>query len=98
MNPNKAFPGVKIHIRQGASHALGTIIDEYLKSEENALLYLVWQKTWPTPLEFPGNTKAITCEQVLEVPEDEFVKAFKGKNNKQIAARIRQVAAKNAGR
>lgn len=84
----------KTFIRQGASLARGTTIDEYLSEKDCKVLYSGWQKNWPEPLEFHGGITAITCEMVLEVPEKEFVKSI----GKAVGTRIYDVARRNAGR
>ena len=92
------YPGSKMFITQGSSYAMGTILDAYLAPEDNALLYNTWRKSWPTPLEFSGGITAITCEQVLEVPEGEFLAGFGGKKAKEAAGRILSAAKTNTGR
>lgn len=88
-----------VFITQGASHALGTIIDGYLSANETELLLSIWKKEWTEPLAFSGGEKAITCEMILEVPETEFIQAFGTKKaNKELAARILATAKNNAGR
>lgn len=98
MITSKAFPGAVITTRRGASHAIGTIIDGHLADADVDLLYSTWDKSWPEPLGFPGGVKGITCEQVIEVGEAAFIKAFSGKKNKEAALRIYRVAVNNAGR
>jgi len=95
----KTYPGTvtSTFIRQGASQAIGTIIDGHLADGDITLLYEMWAADWPAPLEFSGGVKAITCEQVMEVGEAQFVEAF-GKKNTEAARRIFGVARNNAGR
>jgi hypothetical protein len=92
------YPGSTSFITRGASYAIGTIIDAYLSAPDCNLLYSTWKAEWPTPLEFSGAITAITCEQVLEVPETEFVSVFKVKRDKEAAGRILAAAKNNAGR
>ncbi len=80
--------------RQGKSNAIGTIIDGYLEQSENDLLYARWKSEWPEPLAFSGGIKAITCEMILEIPEEDLVKAL----GKKRAGQFLQVAKANAGR
>lgn len=82
----------KLTIVKGASLARGTTIDEYLQPADAQLLYNAWKPGWPEPLGFAGGITAITCEMVLEVPEDEFNKAMGGSAGK----RIYKVARQNA--
>lgn len=72
--------------RQGASYAMGTIIDAYLDDATCSKLYSKWKKSWPAPLEFRGGLTAITCEMVLDVPSEEFVKVYGGLSETILAA------------
>lgn len=81
-------------IRAGGSYAIGTIVDEYLTEDQNAALYEKWQPGWPEPLAFSGGLKAITCEMILEVPQEDFTKFI----GKKVAPQILEIAARNAGR
>jgi len=84
--------------RSGTSIARGTTIDEYLSEEDNQKLYDLWQPSWPEPFQFSGGITAITCEMVLELPQDEFIAAFgKSKKGQEQAARILDIAKRNAG-
>jgi hypothetical protein len=89
----------KLYYRQGTSYARGTTIDAYLQDDDNTLLYEIWQPSWPEPFGFHGGEKAITAEMILEVPTDEFIKAFgRKKGNRAAALRILEAAKRNAGR
>jgi len=85
----------RVSYRSGLSVARGTTIDAYLSEKDNESLYDNWRSEWAAPYEFHGGIKAISCEMVLDVPEQEFKKAFK---NKSQAKRIREAALNNAGR
>jgi hypothetical protein len=89
------YPGsvTSVKVRQGASIARGTTIDEYLGQSDVDLLYENWQAGWPEPLAFSGGVKAVTCEMVLEVPFADFKKVFKKR-----AQQIYDVAKRNATR
>lgn len=64
--------------------ARGTDIDGYLPEDLVDVLYEKWQASWPTPLEFAGGIKSVTCEMVLEVPKGELFKTFGPRNGKMI--------------
>lgn len=89
-----AVNGTVLSYRSGTSFARGTTIDEYLDAEACALLYDKWQKGWPEPYMFSGGVTAITCEQVLEVSEKEFIKVY----GKRVGTRIIDTAKRNGGR
>lgn len=93
---------VKFSYRQGTSIARGTTIDEYLTQEQCEALYKLWEQhpEWPEIYRFSGGITAISCEMVLEVPNDDFVKAFKKYNAQGVAMAkaILTVAEANAGR
>jgi hypothetical protein len=80
-------------VRVGRTFARGTDIDAYLEENEVKALYERWKPAWPTPLEFSGGIKAITCEMVLEVPEKEFRSTFR-----KMADHILEAAKRNVGR
>lgn len=81
-------------IRQGISIARGTTIDEYLTEADCERLYSRWDKKWEAqPIEAKGGIKIISCEMVLEIPEEAFIKSM-GTPGK----RIRAIALRNAGR
>lgn len=88
--------------RVGGSYARGTTIDGYLSDEDNQALHEVWLPDWPDKLGFRGGESAITCEAILEIPEAEFIKAFRSKYGRkkvvgEQANRILAVAKNNAG-
>jgi len=89
---NYAGAVTKINIVKGASLARGTTIDGYLQPTDAQLLYNTWKPGWPEMLEFSGAIKAVTCEMVLEIPEDEFLKTVGGAAGR----RILDVAKRNA--
>ena len=97
----QTYPGTvnKLFITQGASYAIGTIIDAYLPDEAVKVLYEKWQPGWPTPLGFSGGEQAITCEMILEVSEQEDgEKAFVKAMGKRLTEIILSIAKANAGR
>lgn len=91
------FANPKYFIRQGASLARGTSIDGYLSEKQIELLYSNWRPQWPEPLAYSGGLLAITCEMVLEVPEDEFIGHFP-KRDRAEAKNVYTIAQANAGR
>lgn len=86
-----------VQIRQGASAAIGTIIDGYLNDDLSKLLHETWKPEWPEKLGFSGGITAITCEAIMEIDEAAFIAGFPRKH-RQSAARIREIAATNVGR
>jgi hypothetical protein len=90
----------KTIITKGLSIARGTTIDAYLLPEDCEVLYEKWQETWPEPFRFSGGITAITCEMVLEVPEDELRAVLGGRKKveKERPGRILEVAKINGGR
>lgn len=79
--------GMTFKVRQGASLARGTTIDEYLSQETCDALYEKWSPEWAEPLMFSGGIRAITCEMVVDVPKSELVKVYgKAKGNEIYAA------------
>lgn len=99
----QGYGGV-VTYRQGLSIARGTTIDEYLSESDNDALYAVWKERedWPEPYKFSGGVWAVTCEMIQEVPESDFINAFSRKygkrKGKEIAQRVLDVVAVNAGR
>ena len=69
-------PVTKTFIRRHVSSAPGTVIDGHLTPEQIKALYGVWLPGWPEKREYRGGIVAITAEMVMEVTEDEFIRAF----------------------
>jgi hypothetical protein len=67
-----------------SSFARGPIIDLFVTEEEAQRVYLNWQPAWPTPFEFPGNEKAVTVEQLLEVGLPELQRVFGKRFSKKL--------------
>lgn len=63
-------------VRRQVDTSIGTVIDAYLTEAQVEKLYGKWKSDWPTPLEFPGSVKAITCEQVVEVGRPLMIRTF----------------------
>ena len=91
----------KTYYRCGTSFARGTTIDAYLFIDEkegiddSKLLYEIWgkgQPDWPEWLVFPGNFMAITAEMILEVPEADFIAAFKAGSRGREATKLAEAA------
>jgi hypothetical protein len=80
--------------RWNLSIARGTTIDAYLGADDVRELYTGWRSSWPEPFVFSGGEEAITCEMVLEVPEQELAEEY----TKARARRILEAAKKNGGR
>lgn len=82
-------------VRQGASLATGTMIDAYLTEADCKKLYARWHKDWEVqPTDLRGGEKIITCEMVLEIPFDIFLKVM----GNSAGERILEIAKRNAGR
>lgn len=87
--------------RSGTSFARGTMIDAYLSGDVCTRLYSVWEEhpEWPEVLRFSGGISAITCEMILDVREEDFLKSFGTKKaDMRLAETILSVAKTNAGR
>ncbi len=67
-------------------------MDLLLSTEDTKALYERWNMTWGEPLEFRAGEVAITAEMVAAVSLEELVSTY----GKQRAARLLQVATKNA--
>lgn len=79
-------------IRQGASFARGVLIDGFLSYNDVVILYERWKESWPEPEQHRGDEEAITCEMILEVPEEELKKVY----GKLRAGRLLEVARRRA--
>lgn len=86
----------RVEYHRGLSYARGTTIDAYISPEACEALYQIWKPEWPEKLEFPGKVYAITAEMILEVPEAEFLAAFRKERKQKLGQEIRKAAQKYA--
>lgn len=55
----------------------GAVVDTFLSSDDCKVLYERWNDAaWSERLDCGGGEHAISCEQIIQVPAQEFVKAF----------------------
>lgn len=86
-------------VRRQVESAPETIIDGYLTQEQINALYGTWLPDWPDKREYRGGITAITSEMVMQIPEEDFIKAFgRRKVMKDTALAIRKIAERTAGR